>query len=154
MALFEDRITVDRPVEVVFDFLTTAANIEKVSAADLGLTFLKTPEQYHQGAIVTFQIMGMGQVRTATHEVTEFDRPGRFVERQVEGSLALWVHEHLFEADGETTHVIDRITFEPPGGMLGLIATEDKIMESLEDGFFSRNRLVKQMLERDGDHVG
>lgn len=154
MALFEDRITVERPVEAVFDFLTTSANIEKVSAADLGLTFLEAPEQYHHGAVVKFQIMGMGQVRTSVHEVTEFDRPGRFVERQIEGSLQLWVHEHLFEADGEGTQVIDRITFEPPGGLLGFIATEAKIMESLEDGFFSRNRLVKQMLEQDAGHGG
>ena len=94
MALFEDRITVARPVDVVFDFLTTAASIEKVSAADLGLTFVAAPEKYHQGAVVKFQIMGMGQVRTAVHEVTEFDEPTRFVERQVEGDLKLWVHEH------------------------------------------------------------
>lgn len=150
MAVFEDRITVARPVEVVFDFLTTAASIEKVSAADLGLTFVDAPEKYHQGAVVKFQIMGMGQVRTAVHEVTDFEEPTRFVERQIEGVLKLWVHEHLFEADGDTTHVVDRITFEPPGGLLGFIATEDKILDQLEEGFFSRNRLVKRMLEQDG----
>lgn len=150
MALFEDRITVDRPVEVVFDFLTTSANIEQVSAADLGLTFLDVPEKYHRGAVVKFQIMGMGQVQTAVHEIVEFDAPQRFVERQIEGVLNLWEHEHIFESDGGRTHIIDRITFEPPGGLLGLLATEEKITEQLEDGFFSRNRLVKQLLEQDG----
>jgi ligand-binding SRPBCC domain-containing protein len=91
----------------------------------------------------------MGQVRTAVHEVIEFASPERFVERQIEGALKLWVHEHLFEADGETTHIIDRITFEPPGGLLGLLATEDRILEQLEKGFFSRNRTIKRLLEQD-----
>lgn len=149
MAVFEDRILIERPVEIVFDFLTTSANIEKVSAGDLGLSFVEAPEQYHQGAVVKFQIMGMGQVRTAVHEVVEFDRPGRFVERQIDGVLKLWIHEHLFEADGDQTHVIDRITFEPPGGLLGFLATEERIIEQLEDGFFSRNRLIKQLLEQE-----
>lgn len=150
MALFEDHITVARPVEDVFDFLTTSRNIEMVSAADLGLTFIEAPEQYHLGAVVKFQIMGMGQVRTAVHEVTEFDAPDRFVEQQIEGALKMWVHEHLFEADGDQTQIIDRITFEPPGGMLGLLATEERIIEQLEDGFFSRNQMIKRLLEQDG----
>jgi ligand-binding SRPBCC domain-containing protein len=150
MAQFEDRVLVERRVEDVFDFLTTASNIEKVSAGDLGLSFVEAPEKYHPGAIVKFQIMGMGQVRTAVHEVIEFDAPERFVERQIEGALKLWVHEHVFEADGDHTHVIDRITFEPPGGLLGFIATEDRILEHLEDGFFERNRRIKQLLEQDG----
>jgi ligand-binding SRPBCC domain-containing protein len=149
MALFEDRITVARPVEFVFDFLTTSSNIEKVSQADLGLTFLEAPEKYHQGAVIKFQIMGMGQVRTAVHEVIEFDSPERFVERQIEGALKLWVHEHLFESDGQQTHIVDRITFEPPGGLLGLLATEDRILDQLEQGFFSRNRQIKRLLEQD-----
>ena len=149
MALFEDRITVARPVEVVFDFLTTASNIEKVSQADLGLTFLETPEKYHHGAVIKFQIMGMGQVRTAVHEVIEFDSPERFVERQIEGALKLWVHEHLFESDGDQTHIVDRITFEPPGGFIGMLITPTRISDGLERGFDHRHRMLKRLLENE-----
>ena len=151
MATFEDQITIERPRPIVFDFLTTSVNIERVSAADMGLTFLDAPDKYHQGAVVKFQIMGLGQLQTATHEVTEFDAPHRFSEQMIEGAMKHWVHEHIFEDDGDSTHVIDRITFEPPGGLLGFIATEDRILESLENGFFSRNRTTKKLLEEDVD---
>ncbi len=51
----------------------------------------------------------------------------------------MWIHDHLFEATPEGgVRVIDRIEFEPPSGLAGLLVTEDRIRSSLEDGFDHR----------------
>jgi hypothetical protein len=42
----------------------------------------------------------------------------------------------------ELVTLINRIEFEPPGGLLGFLVTEDKILETLDDGFdFRRTAL-------------
>ena len=42
--------------------------------------------------------------------------------------------------------VTDRITFAPPGGMLGLLVNERKIRESLEEGFGHRHHELEKRL--------
>ena len=47
----------------------------------------------------------------------------RFVDEQVEGPFAHWVHEHRFEPDGPSaSRYTDRIEFGPPFGALGAAA--------------------------------
>jgi ligand-binding SRPBCC domain-containing protein len=46
--------------------------------------------------------------------------------------------------------IIDKIEFEPPGGILGFMITADKIHESLEAGFYHRHQQLKKLLESAG----
>ncbi|QDU37450.1 Polyketide cyclase / dehydrase and lipid transport [Maioricimonas rarisocia] len=146
MAVFEHRQAIPRPVETVFDFFTRTENLMELSSPDMGLMFTSAPDVITQGARLEFRVQGFGQVREIIHEVVEFERPRRFREEMVDGPMPRWVHEHVFEAvDGEAV-VYDRIDFEPPGGILGIFLTENKILDSLEDGFLHRERVVERML--------
>lgn len=61
--------------------------------------------------------------------------PGRgFVDEQVEGPFARWVHEHRFEPAGEgRTRLLDRVEYAPPLGPAGALA----------DSLFIRRRLQR-----------
>ena len=76
-----------------------------------------------EGALVTLAV-GAGPFRlrwTARHRDTL--RGSRFVDEQVEGPFATWVHVHRFEpATPETSVVYDRVEFTPPLGRVGRIA--------------------------------
>ncbi len=147
MASFEDRVTVQRPVEDVFDFFSVTRNHEKMSEGNLGLAFTQAPEQFEQGSLLHFDIQGFGQVQSVVYEILEFERPLRYLEHQIEGPMKEWIHEHLFIPEGDTTVVVDKVQFEPPGGLIGLLVSESRVLESLEDGIYSRNQALKQMLE-------
>ena len=147
MASFEDRVVVEHPLEGVFDFFSVTRNHEKMSEAQLGLVFTSAPEQFEQGSRLEFNIQGLGQVQSAVHEIIEFERPHKYIEQQITGPMRAWRHEHLFVVENDRTVVIDRIEFEPPGGLLGLLATESRILESLEAGIYSRNLTLKRLLE-------
>lgn len=151
MPVFEDHTSITCPRGQVFEFLIQPANVEDISSPDLGLAIITAPDRLALGAVIEFAVQGFGQFQTAAHEIAEFDPPHRYVERQVKGAMKSWVHEHLFESDGERTIVIDRIRFEPPGGVLGLLATEDRILQTLEEGFFHRNAELKRQLENGAD---
>ncbi|MFG0334039.1 MAG: hypothetical protein ACF8TS_11805 [Maioricimonas sp. JB049] len=146
MAVFEHRQAIPRPVETVFDFFTRTENLMELSSPDMGLMFTSAPDVITAGSRLEFRVQGFGQVREIVHEVVEFERPRRFREEMIDGPMPRWIHEHVFEAvDGEAV-VYDRIDFEPPGGILGIFLTEDKILDSLEDGFLHRERAVERML--------
>ncbi len=147
MANFEDRVTIQRTVEDVFDFFSVTRNHEKITEGHLGVVFTQAPERFERGSLLHFDIQGLGQVQSVIYEIIEFERPLRYLERQIEGPMKKWIHEHLFIPEGDATVVIDKVQFEPPGGLIGLLVSESRILDSLENGIFSRNQALKQILE-------
>ena len=151
MPQFESRVELAGSPEAVFDFLARPANIRLISPSQMMLVFDVAPERLSLGARMEFRVQAYGVVRSAAHEITQWDELNRFVERQVVGPLGAWEHEHLFTPTPAGTRVTDRITFTPPGGMLGLLINERKIREALEDGFGHRHH---ELAKRFGTPTG
>ena len=112
----------------------------------MGLFFMEAPERLSLGAKMHFKLQAYGVARESIHEVTQFESARRFVEQQVSGPLKKWVHEHVFEVSGSGVTLIDRIQFEPPGGVIGLMITASRILENLEDGFDHRHGALEKLL--------
>jgi len=148
MAVFEHEQTLPCDVERVFDFLTRPANVVRLSLPENELTFLTAPEVLTAGAELEFEIRAYGQRQSVVHEIVELDRPRRVLERMVHGPLEDWEHEHLFENSPEGARIVDRITFEPPRGLIGLLLTEQRIMSSLQRGFAHQRRLLEEFAAR------
>jgi ligand-binding SRPBCC domain-containing protein len=147
MPVFETTVTVACPLDQAFDFFIRPENAVKLSPPNMGLQFLAAPDILEQGSRLQFKIQGFGQVRTVMHEITELIRPTRFVEKQVEGLFKEWIHEHLFETTpASEVRITDRITFEPPGGLVGLLLNRDKIQDHLEEGFYHRHEKLRKYL--------
>jgi len=51
-------------------------------------------------------------------EISVWDPPRRFVDRQTKGPYSLWVHEHVFADHDCGTIVGDRVEYAVPGGRL------------------------------------
>ncbi len=152
MAEFEASVAIIRPAQAVFEFLIRPANIERLSPPEANMEFIDAPEVFTQGIRFDFHLGGFGPVQRITHEITEMEAPFRYVETLVKGPLQAWVHQHIIEptSDSEVL-VIDRIEFEPPGGFVGFLINEDKILHSLRKGFAHRHRELKRLLEQDAE---
>jgi len=148
MALFEDELILNCHIDEVFDFLIRPANVIRVSDPSTGLRFVDPPEVIGLGTRLHLELMGMGQVQKGEHEIVAFTPPQLIVEEQRKGVMKKWRHEHIFEAQGRSTRLVDRIEFEPPGGIVGFLLTENKIMGLLEDSFFYRQKQLKRFLEK------
>jgi len=81
------------------------------------------------------------------HQITSFEPPSRIVEEMIHGPMKEWVHEHVFEDSPLGVRLIDRITFETPGGLIGLLLTESKVQSSLEQGFLHRRQLLESLVQ-------
>ncbi len=148
MAEFEASVTLFCPHEAVFDFLIRPANVARISLPEMGVRLLDVPELLELGSRVEFEVTGYGPIQRLIHEITEFDHPNQFTETQLQGPLKSFVHQHIVESDGDRVLVIDRIEFEPPGGLVGFLVTEERILQSLTRGFDHRHRELKKLLEQ------
>ena len=148
MESFEARVELACSLAEVFDLVSRPTGIQQISPPDMGLSFMESPEQYALGAKVQFRVHAMGLVKEITHEITAFDRPTHFSERQIAGPFQYWEHEHLFELhESGGVIVIDRIQFEPPGGLAGLVMNAKRIRDNLDEGFDYRHEQLEKLFD-------
>lgn len=145
MASFQTETLLKAPAEQVFDFLVRPENVIKVTAPSVALKPVTAPDVLERGSRIELELSGFGPPQRFLYEVIEFERPFRFTETLVKGPLKAYRHEHVFEESGDGTRVIDHVTFEPPGGMLGFLVTEDRIRKGLEQGFQFRYAELAKM---------
>src|SRR5579863_8074678 len=146
MPVFETKVALTCPRERAFDFLVRPANVALIAPPELGLSFTSAPEIVQLGSRIEFKVQGFGQVQTMAHEITKLVPHELITETQVKGLFAHWVHEHAFETDSRgNVLVIDRIDFQPPAGLLGLLITANRILEQLEDGFAHRHKQLQKL---------
>lgn len=149
MAVFESSVTIASTQAAVFDFLVRPANLMQITPAEAGLKLVNVPERLSLGSKLEFQMTGYGPTQHMLYEIVEFDEPSRFVERQTKGPLKKYEHTHTVEASADGTMIVtDKLEFEPPGGLLRFVVTEDRVMTSLSKAIEYRQRKMKRLLER------
>ena len=113
------QMTVDLPIDVVFDFFADAMELERITPPWLNFSVL-TPQPIimRQGLLLDYRL----QIRRIpifwTTEISEWDRPIRFVDQQLRGPYRRWYHENTFEELNGQTIVRDDVHYIPRGGRL------------------------------------
>lgn len=75
-------------------------------------------------------------------QITTFEEPRRFVDKQIKGPFSRWIHEHRFEDLGNNrTRVIDTLEMD---GLSGLLASlgESLLLGSKLQSLFDHRRMV------------
>jgi ligand-binding SRPBCC domain-containing protein len=109
---FVKSVVIDAPVEAVFAFHERADALALLSPPFPPMRVVQKTGGIEAGARVELRI---GPIRwVALHTAYEKDR--LFVDEQVEGPFARWVHRHEFEDLGVATRLTDRVEYLLPGG--------------------------------------
>jgi ligand-binding SRPBCC domain-containing protein len=151
MAEFETQVELAATLEELFDYLIRPANMVELAPPGTSIRLIAAPEILQTGSRVEFDVSGMGPTQRFVHEILDCARPERFVERQLEGPFRSFHHEAvLTTAEAELVLLVDRIQFEPPGGLVGLLLTEARIRRFLESGYAHRHaELLRLFSTRD-----
>ena len=100
------------------------------------------------GEHVTWRAVHFGVPFTMTSQITELDRPTRFVDAQTRGPFRRFRHEHLFEQRGTNTVMIDRLDFDAPLGPIGRVVERVALGRYLERLIEERGLFLKAKAER------
>ncbi len=110
------RLVLPRPRDEVFPFFADARNLEALTPALLKFSIVTRDPQIYQGALLDYRLRIHGVPINWRTEITCWDPPIRFIDRQVRGPYRLWHHLHTFEDAGATTVCEDVVHYRPVGG--------------------------------------
>ena len=139
MPTVEAHASVPHPPETAFEFFRRPHLVLAISDPAVGASLAEAPEVLRTGDRMRIELMAFGTVQKVVYEAAVDEASLTVTETLVEGPLKAWTHEHRFTAEGADTLVSDAVTFEPPGGLAGLLMTAGKIADQLEDGLAYRN---------------
>jgi ligand-binding SRPBCC domain-containing protein len=143
MLTFEKSVILDWPVEEVFAFHERPDALALLSPPFPPVKLVKrTGMGIEAGSRVELRV---GVLRWIAHH-TQYERNRLFVDEQVAGPFAHWVHRHEFEALGQKTRLTDRIEFQLPGGAVGNALLGWAAQLTLRNMFAHRHRATREAL--------
>lgn len=119
MYWLESQIWLPGQIEEVFAFFSEAKNLQKITPGwlDFQVAGISTPN-IEASTRIDYRLKIRGIPIRWQSEITIWEPPCRFVDRQVTGPYAHWNHEHCFEQQNGGTLCSDRVEYLPPGGPL------------------------------------
>jgi len=140
------------PLDVVWPFFATPANLDAITPPDLGFEITSAPErEMYPGQIITYRLRLLPGVHAGwVTEITHVE-PGRaFVDEQRAGPYRLWHHRHLFVPEGGGVRMVDRVHYALKLGPLGELAHAMEVRRRLGRIFDHRARVLARRFASGG----
>ena len=105
---------------------------------DLRLRLVEGPAELGPGSRLTVSGRRWGVTQRMTTEITAFEDGALIVEEQRQGPFRSWKQTQRFEPADGGVRITDVVEYDPPGGMLGRLATTEAVGRELERAFAHR----------------
>lgn len=137
---------VPRPRQEVFDFFADAENLERITPSALRFEIASPlPIAMAEGTLIDYRLRLFGVPFKWKTRITTWEPGVRFVDEQLKGPYAKWVHTHSFrDAEGGTVvsdHVRYQLPFYPVGQMAYPI-----VRRQLKAIFDFRSRRIRELV--------
>lgn len=140
---------IPRPRGEVFAFFAAAENLERITPPELRFHILSPlPVRISAGAVIDYQLRLFGIPFRWRTLISEWEPDCRFVDEQLTGPYARWVHTHSFHQESGGTRVTDEVHYRLPWFPPGEIAYP-LVRVQLQRVFAYRARRLTTLLGQD-----
>ena len=137
---------IPRPREETFDFFAAAENLERITPSELRFEIVTPlPIRMAEGAEIEYRLRLFGVPFSWLTVISRWEPGIRFVDEQVRGPYALWVHTHTFADAPGGTQVSDEVRYRLPFFPFGELALP-LVRRQLARIFRHRARCLEQLL--------
>lgn len=149
MAQFTAELSFDHSLETVFAFHTQPHNLLRMAPEGIQVEVAEAPPIIGPGSEMEFRFSAYGFAKNLRMKVLEFQLNALIVDEQIRGPLKKWKQQHRFEPHPQGgTKMIYEVEFLPPGGMMGLMITEERILTGLRKGMPYRQQRTRELLDQ------
>lgn len=142
-----EEVWLPLPREQVFEFFSDAGNLDAITPPWLKFQILTpTPIEMRPGALIDYKLRVRGLPIRWRTEITEWNPPHRFVDRQLRGPYKLWHHTHTFEEKDGGTLIHDHVEYAVPGWILSPLLHRLFVRPDIEKIFRHRTEAIKKLL--------
>ncbi|CAN5476924.1 SRPBCC family protein [soil metagenome] len=135
--------------EEAFAFFADAGNLERITPPELNFHIITPqPIDIRQGTLIDYTLRMRGFPVSWRTEISVWNPPHRFVDRQLKGPYRQWIHTHTFiEKAPEETLIEDEVRYRLPFEPVGEIA-HVLVRRELDYIFDYRQKTVAEMLSK------
>lgn len=146
MATIETSITISKPIEQVFTFITNIENQKKLSSY---ITGIEVTEPLKVGAKYKIETTSMGHKNVTTNEVVTFEPNKKFGVKTLAAPPASDVtNTYLLEQDGSGTKLtLQMDAVLAPAGMPKVPGMEDMMKTQMKSGLDATMAALKKAIE-------
>jgi ligand-binding SRPBCC domain-containing protein len=117
------RQLIPLPLKEVTAYFEEPRNLQHLTPPWLGFHILEVPPgPVERGSAIRYRLRLFGIPMGWLTHIERSDPGWGFVDTQIEGPYASWVHTHLFSHRPEGVLMEDRVDYELPFGPLGFLA--------------------------------
>lgn len=141
---------INRPIEEVFAFFSKAENLNLLTPEKLHFKILTPlPIKMEKNTLIDYKIRLGGVTFKWRTEITEWEPPHRFVDVQLKGPYKIWIHEHSFKANGESTIMTDTVNYLSKGWFMEPLIHKLFVKKRLEEILDYRENKLKLIFKDD-----
>ena len=150
MPTFEKKSIMPVSADALYDWHMQPGAFDTLVPPWQEIRVVERPERLEEGARLVMEVKfgPVGLEWVALHR--DFIEGRQFVDEQVEGPFARWIHTHRFVPRGaEESDLIDRIDYELPLGSVGELFGEPIARRQLDRMFEYRHNVTRKALRRE-----
>ena len=134
------------PPEEVFPFFAAAENLERITPPELEFRILTPhPIDMAQGTLIDYRLRLEGIPFSWRTEISDWDPPRAFTDRQLRGPYHTWIHRHSFEPSPQGTRMTDQGDYRLPFWPIGDVALP-LVRRRVERIFAYREEAIRRLL--------